>query len=265
MTIIGLLCILAMAGVMVYAGIRLAPVYLNYLKVAQILERRRRRSERRQPRPNGMMRPSRQLEIQDPIPDSKDIEITKDEGGMQMHVAYDHSAPYVANVSLTRALRQDREGAVICASRTSLRPGRGTFGHIFRRPSFAGRPDASKRRRESQRALGILGDSVLNCTVARLLYDAHPQADEGDLSRLRASLVSGESLALIAAELGMGEYLGLGAGELKSGGFSRASILADALEAMLGAIFLDGGYEAAAGAVADSSPRSCRSSRLRAH
>ncbi len=86
--------------------------------------------------------------------------------------------------------------------------------------------------------------------MARLLYDAHPQADEGALSRLRASLVSGETLAQIAADLRIGEHLRLGPGELKSGGFRRASILADALEAMLGAIFLDAGYDAAAAVVA---------------
>jgi ribonuclease-3 len=70
------------------------------------------------------------------------------------------------------------------------------------------------------------------------------------LSRLRASLVSGETLAQIAGDLGLGEYLRLGPGELKSGGFRRASILADALEALLGAIFLDAGFDAAAAAVA---------------
>jgi ribonuclease-3 len=85
--------------------------------------------------------------------------------------------------------------------------------------------------------------------VARLLYDAHPAADEGALSRLRATLVSGETLAQIAADLGLSEHLRLGSGELKTGGFRRASILADALEAMLGAIFLDSGFDAAAAAV----------------
>jgi ribonuclease-3 len=126
-----------------------------------------------------------------------------------------------------------------------------TFGHVFTEPAHR---DAALTHRSAgaghNERLEFLGDSILNCGVARLLYDAHPQADEGDLSRLRASLVSGESLAQIAAELGLGEYLSLGAGELKSGGFRRASILADALEAMLGAIFLDGGYDAAAAAVA---------------
>jgi ribonuclease-3 len=98
--------------------------------------------------------------------------------------------------------------------------------------------------------LEFLGDSVLNCSVARLLFDAHPDADEGELSRLRATLVSGESLALIAQRLGVGEHLKLGAGELKSGGFRRASILADTLEAIVGAIFLDSGFDAAAAVVA---------------
>ena len=92
--------------------------------------------------------------------------------------------------------------------------------------------------------LEFLGDSVLNCAVARLLYEAHPAADEGALSRQRASLVSGETLAQIAADLGLGDCLRLGGGELKTGGFRRASILADALEAIVGAIFLDSGFDA---------------------
>ncbi len=93
--------------------------------------------------------------------------------------------------------------------------------------------------------LEFLGDAVLNCVVAMLMYRNYPAADEGDLSRFRASLVSGDSLAAIAGELGLGERLRLGSGELKSGGFRRKSILADALEALFGAIYLDGGFEAA--------------------
>jgi ribonuclease III len=102
---------------------------------------------------------------------------------------------------------------------------------------------------EHNERLEFLGDSVLNCAVARLLYDAHPGADEGALSRLRATLVSGETLAQLAGDLGVGEHLRLGAGELKSGGFRRASILADALEALVGAIFVEAGFDAAAAAV----------------
>ncbi len=102
---------------------------------------------------------------------------------------------------------------------------------------------------EHNERLEFLGDSVLNCSVARMLYDAHPDADEGALSRLRATLVSGETLGRIAGELDFGDYLRLGPGELKSGGFRRASILADALEAMVGAIFLDSGFDAAFSAV----------------
>ena len=124
------------------------------------------------------------------------------------------------------------------------------FGHAFSRPALcqAALTHRSAGNVHNER-LEFLGDSILNCSVARLLYDAHPQADEGALSRLRATLVSGDTLAQIAAELGLGEHLRLGPGELKSGGFRRASILADALEAILGAIFVDAGFDAAAAVV----------------
>jgi ribonuclease-3 len=93
--------------------------------------------------------------------------------------------------------------------------------------------------------LEFLGDSVLNCTVARALYDAFPDLPEGSLSRLRANLVRQETLADIAIELKLGESLRLGEGELKSGGFRRPSILADALESLFGAVFLEAGFDAA--------------------
>lgn len=98
--------------------------------------------------------------------------------------------------------------------------------------------------------LEFLGDSLLNCAVATLLYARFPRLPEGDLSRLRAALVNQRSLAEVAAALGLGEKLRLGEGELKSGGFRRPSILADAVEALLGAIFLDAGFEAVRKAVA---------------
>lgn len=124
------------------------------------------------------------------------------------------------------------------------------FGHAFADPDLCRRALTHRSAGgEHNERLEFLGDSVLNCSVARLLYDAHPEADEGALSRLRATLVSGETLGAIAGDLGLGEHLELGPGELKSGGFRRASILADALEAMLGAIFLDSGFDAAAAAV----------------
>jgi ribonuclease-3 len=126
-----------------------------------------------------------------------------------------------------------------------------TFGYTFVQPSlcYAALTHRSAGADHNER-LEFLGDSLLNCSVARLLFDAHPEADEGALSRLRATLVSGETLAQIAQQLGLGEHLRLGPGELKSGGFRRASILADTLEAILGAIFLDSGFEAAAAVVA---------------
>lgn len=93
--------------------------------------------------------------------------------------------------------------------------------------------------------LEFLGDAVLNCVVAKLVFSEFGAADEGDLSRFRASLVSGEALAVIASEIALGDQVRLGSGELKSGGFRRKSILADTLEALFGAIYLDGGFEAA--------------------
>jgi len=93
--------------------------------------------------------------------------------------------------------------------------------------------------------LEFLGDAVLNCVVAMLVFREFANANEGDLSRFRASLVSGDALAVAAAELGLGDRLHLGSGELKSGGFRRKSILADGLEAVIGAVYLDGGFEAA--------------------
>lgn len=97
--------------------------------------------------------------------------------------------------------------------------------------------------------LEFLGDAVLNCVVAMLVFREFAAADEGDLSRFRASLVSGEALAAIAAEINLGDRVRLGSGELKSGGFRRKSILADTLEAVFGAIYLDGGFDAAARAI----------------
>lgn len=93
--------------------------------------------------------------------------------------------------------------------------------------------------------LEYLGDAVLTFVVAEMLYRTFPDASEGELSRFRASLVSGEALAGIASTLGIGDHLRLGEGEMKSGGQRRATILADALEAVFGAVFLDQGLGAA--------------------
>jgi ribonuclease-3 len=125
------------------------------------------------------------------------------------------------------------------------------LGHSFKDPDLA-------RQALTHRSFGtphnerleFLGDSLLNCAVATLLYERFPRLPEGDLSRLRAALVNQRSLAEVAAGLGLGEKLRLGEGELKSGGFRRPSILADALEALLGALFLDAGFDAVRKAVA---------------
>ena len=93
--------------------------------------------------------------------------------------------------------------------------------------------------------LEFLGDSVVNCAVALALYEKFPGLPEGELSRLRASLVSQPALAALAEELDLGSHLALGEGEIKSGGARRPSILSDALEAVLGAVLLDGGFDTA--------------------
>lgn len=97
--------------------------------------------------------------------------------------------------------------------------------------------------------LEFLGDSVLNCAVAALLFQRFGKLDEGDLSRVRANLVKQQSLYEIAQALNISDGLRLGEGELRSGGFRRPSILADAFEAIIGAVFLDGGFDAAQGVI----------------
>ena len=92
--------------------------------------------------------------------------------------------------------------------------------------------------------LEFLGDALLGAVIAQMLYEAHPLASEGELSRLRAQLVNGQALAEMARELELGDRLKLGSGELKSGGYRRDSILADAFEALVAAVYLDGGFDA---------------------
>ena len=97
--------------------------------------------------------------------------------------------------------------------------------------------------------LEFLGDSILNAVIARQLFDRFPAIPEGDLSRLRANLVRQESLHRLALSLSLGKDLRLGEGELKSGGAQRPSILADALEALFGALWLDAGFDAASAVI----------------
>jgi ribonuclease III len=91
----------------------------------------------------------------------------------------------------------------------------------------------------------FLGDSVLNCVIAKYLFDTFPDVPEGDLSRFRSNLVNQQTLFILAQQLELGELIALGEGERKSAGFRRPSILADALEALFGAVFVDSGFAAA--------------------
>jgi ribonuclease III len=118
------------------------------------------------------------------------------------------------------------------------------LGHAFADPQLL--DDAlthrSAQARHNER-LEFLGDAVLGFLIAEALWRRFPEATEGDLSRLRAQLVNRESLARVAQQLELGRYLRLGAGELRSGGHARESILADAVEAVLAALYLDGGLD----------------------
>lgn len=121
-----------------------------------------------------------------------------------------------------------------------------TLGHNFSRPDLLSQ--ALTHRSHSSphnERLEFLGDSVLNCIMAALLFERFPGLREGDLSRQRANLVRQNTLTEIAQALDLGSGLRLGEGELKSGGNRRPSILADALEAVIGAVFLDAGFETA--------------------
>ena len=118
------------------------------------------------------------------------------------------------------------------------------IGHRFADPSLLAQ---ALRHRSAgvphNERLEFLGDSIVNLLVAQALYQRWPKADEGALTRARASLVCEPALAIIARQLELGPRLVLGSGELKSGGFRRDSILADALEAVVAAIYLDAGFE----------------------
>ncbi|MCB1841751.1 MAG: ribonuclease III [Halioglobus sp.] len=118
------------------------------------------------------------------------------------------------------------------------------LGYTFKDPQLLelALTHRSMGNRNNER-LEFLGDSILNHLIAEEVYRRFPRSREGELSRMRAALVRGDALAGVARELTLGEYLRLGAGERKSGGHRRASILADALESVLGGILLDGGVD----------------------
>ncbi|WP_367680580.1 ribonuclease III [Candidatus Fukatsuia anoeciicola] len=114
------------------------------------------------------------------------------------------------------------------------------IGYVFKQPALLlqALTHRSANSQHNER-LEFLGDAILSFIIANELYQRFPSVDEGDMSRMRATLVRGGTLAEIAREFHIGEYLYLGFGELKTGGFRRESILADTVEALIGSIFLD--------------------------
>lgn len=131
------------------------------------------------------------------------------------------------------------------ASRDAVR-GIRALAYVFRDPALLERALTHRSKStDNYERLEFLGDSVLNYVVSTELFTRYPELTEGELTRLRAMLVRKPTLAELARRLDLGAHLALGEGELKSGGFDRESILADALEAVFGAVCLDGGIEAA--------------------
>jgi ribonuclease III len=126
-----------------------------------------------------------------------------------------------------------------------------TLGHIFRRPELL-RQALTHRSfgADHNERLEFVGDSILNCAIAMVIYERFPDLPEGELSRLRANLVNKDTLHRLAKGLGLGPSIRLGDGEMRSGGATRPSILADTLEALFGAIFVDAGFAAAQCAIA---------------
>lgn len=143
--------------------------------------------------------------------------------------------------------RGDRAPEVATADLAALQH---RLGHRFAEPALLQRALTHRSfGAEHNERLEFLGDAVLNLAVSRLLYERHGSSDEGDLSRVRAHLVREDSLHRVALALGLPEALRLSKGELRGGGAQRPSMLADALEAVIGAVFVDAGYDAAAALV----------------
>jgi ribonuclease III len=125
-------------------------------------------------------------------------------------------------------------------------PPRLQIGYTFRRPDLLRQALTHRSFGASHNErLEFVGDAVLNCVIGAALYERFPALPEGDLSRMRSGLVNRDSLARVAQMLNLGSEIRMGDGEMKSGGAGRPSILADSLEALFGAVFVDGGYAAA--------------------
>jgi len=141
---------------------------------------------------------------------------------------------------LTPAVRTTKNSAALCRQ----------LGYVFTKPLLLQRALTHRSfASDHNERLEFLGDSILGCVIAKYLYSEFPDLSEGDLSRLRSNLVKESTLVIFAQQLNLGSQLKLGEGELKSGGFRRPSILADAVEALFGAVFVDGGFVAAEQAV----------------
>ena len=178
-----------------------------------------------------------------------DITITKEGDEVVLSAEYSAKVPLFGNLSACMDFEPDLEvgrGRPDASGSMDSEAFALAIGHRFAQPELLRRALTHRSHGASNNErLEFLGDSVVNCAVALELYHKFPQLTEGELSRLRANLVNQQSLAAVARRFDFGAQLLLGEGELKSGGARRPSMLADAVEAVIGAAFLDGGFEAA--------------------
>jgi len=215
LTLVGFAIVLVLVVFFAYVAMRIVPLYLEYNAVVSALN-----DLQREPGAASMSPQKIKNNISNRLWVSYSSENVKREhiritrsNGIKVRIAYEVRRPLLGNIDLI--LSFDR-----------------SVGALTHRSLGA----------NNNERLEFLGDSVLNLVISSRLYELHSEAQEGDLSRMRARLVRGVTLSEIASSIELGKHLKLGEGEMKSGGFRRASILADAFEALLGAIFLDGGY-----------------------
>ena len=245
MTALGFLILAALVGVVGLAVLKVTPMYIKNMRMNTILTDIERRDERSEPDAGraSAMRWSAASPSKTFGSTEDELKITQSKNGFSLRVQYEVARLVRRRYLLGRRLRQTGRDHAVSA--------RGRWAEVQLRYAFkdASLLDLALTHRSAAKAnnerLEYLGDSFLNFTIARRLFELRPDDTEGDLSRARAALVKAADAGRNRPALGVDAHLTLGSGELRSGGAQRAAILADAVEALLGAVLLDGGATAA--------------------
>ena len=245
MTALGFLILAALVGVVGLAVLKVTPMYIKKMRMDTILTDIEQELSGREPDAGraSALRCERRFSVEDIGSAQDELKIAQSKNGFTLRVMYETARLVRRRYLLGRRLRQTGRDLAVSA--------RGRWAEVQLRYAFkdASLLDLALTHRSAAKAnnerLEYLGDSFLNFTIARRLFELRPDDTEGDLSRARAALVKQPTLAAIGLALGVDAHLTLGSGELRSGGAQRAAILADAVEALLGAVLLDGGATAA--------------------